>query len=229
MGISKALCLKVTAYLKKNDCIHWRSIMNDSQKSWNKATMIDTNNARHMSDLKDTLSSSISDVSVVTTQGSQGEYVGFTASSFLSVSLNPPLILVSLSKSLSTYEVFANSDNFAVNILAHDQQHLATTFSTKSLDRFEGLKTSLSNGGNPLFPCVSAWIDCKVFERIDAGDHTLYLGSVETFANYARAGLGYTNRQYFNSGLVKQQDQTVSSELCSLTEYPCEFLKSDCA
>lgn len=196
--------------------------MNDNLKSWNKARMINPNNTRQMSDLKDTLSSSISGVTVVTTQDPQGKYVGFTASSFLSVSLNPPLILVSLSKSLSTYDVFSSSDYFAVNILAHDQQHLATTFATKSLDRFEGLRTTLSNTGNPVFPCVSAWIDCKVVERIDAGDHTLYLGSIETFANYSRAGLGYTNRRYFNPELVMQQDQALSSELCSTKPYSCE-------
>jgi len=170
---------------------------------------------RYISDLKATLSSFVSGVTVVTTRAPCGSYKGFTASSFTPVSLDPPLILVSLSKSLSSYSAFAASEHFAINILAHDQRHLASIFSKPSLDRFEGLITTPSNNGNPLFPCVSAWIDCKVVERIDAGDHTLYLGSIDTFENFSRPGLAYVRQQFFNSETALLESNDTSRENCS--------------
>jgi hydroxymethylglutaryl-CoA lyase len=120
-------------------------------------------------------------VTVVTTIF-QGKPIGITASAFSSLSLEPPLVMVSLSKKLFTHQVIADSGKFAVNILAHDQHERGMIFAgmrPEIEDRFAGIVTDTAVTGCPIFPDALAWIDCTLWEQYDGGDHTIFVGEVQ--------------------------------------------------
>jgi flavin reductase (DIM6/NTAB) family NADH-FMN oxidoreductase RutF len=107
---------------------------------------------------------------------------GMTVSSFTSVSLSPPLILVSLSNDARTREMITQSQRFAVSVLAEDQQELADRFAGRiadSADRFEGVQHRLSGLGNPIPDGCLATLDCQVAEIFEAGNHSILIGQVE--------------------------------------------------
>lgn len=125
-----------------------------------------------------------SGVTVVTT--CHGETpIGITASSFTSLSLDPPLVLVSLNKRLFTHNVIAESGFFAVNVLSARQLDLGMRFAgmkPEIKDRFAGLKTATAVTGAPLLPDSLAWVDCTVWAMYDGGDHTIFVGEVRDLA-----------------------------------------------
>jgi flavin reductase (DIM6/NTAB) family NADH-FMN oxidoreductase RutF len=138
-----------------------------------------------------------SGVTVVTTSRN-GKPFGLTASSFASLSLDPPLVLVCLSRTLSTYEVIEAAGVFAVNILSANQRELGRRFAglhPAIHDRFEEVEWTPSQNGSPLLPGCLAWADCRVRNIYDGGDHSIFVGAVED-AGVTGAGepLLYHNR-----------------------------------
>lgn len=129
-------------------------------------------------------------MTVVTAQAADGKPRGFTANSFSSVSLDPPLLLVSIEKSSSNFEVFTKADGFAVNILSEGQKPISNIFSSPVQDRFSGADWHLGPQGAPILAGVSAWFDCALHQCVDAGDHTILLGRVAAFHAGTAAGLG---------------------------------------
>ena len=106
---------------------------------------------------------------------------GMTVSSFASVSLDPPLVLVCADKSSITLEVLEAGGVFAVNVLADDQQPLSDRFASKKDEhrRFEGVSWRRGATGAPLLDGTVAALDCRVVAAHDAGDHVIYVGQVE--------------------------------------------------
>lgn len=151
---------------------------------------------------KQAMSQFASGVTIVTTVF-QGETIGITASSFSSLSLEPPLVLVSLGKQLFTHQVIADSGKFAVNILALDQLDRGMIFAGMKPeidDRFAGFKTDTAVTGCPIFPDALAWVDCTVWEMYDGGDHTIFVGEVQdVFAADGGDPLLYHNRAWGRS------------------------------
>jgi len=147
--------------------------------------------------LRDAFGAFLTGVTIVTSTDKQGKPVGFTANSFSSVSLAPPLLSICLAKTASSYSLFNQTAHFAVNILAEDQKALSNTFARPSVDRFAGVDWQLSQNNNPLLKETAAWFDCTVYQRIDAGDHLLLLGEVKAFYNSGKTGLGYARGAYF--------------------------------
>lgn len=127
------------------------------------------------------MGSRASAVSIVTACGAGGRIHGMTVSDFTSVSLDPPLVLVSASKDARTLEVINEGRCYAINILAADQQDLSDLFASKSKEdvRFEGLEYTTGVTGAPLIPGAIANIDCRLVASHDAGDHILCIGEVE--------------------------------------------------
>lgn len=119
-----------------------------------------------------------SGVAVVTTADAEGRYRGFTASSFSSVSLAPPLVLVCLDRGAECLEAFARSDGFAVHVLRRDQRDLAARFARRGGDKFAGTRVSLSADGVPLLPLGLARLECRTERRVPAGDHVILIGEV---------------------------------------------------
>ncbi len=121
-----------------------------------------------------------SGVTVVTTLV-DGRWHGMTASSFSSVSLDPPLVSVCLAKALWTHGLIEGSGVFAVNILAKDQAPLGMLFAGQRpevTDRFEGLAARSATTGAPVLADALGWLDCRVRHAYDGGDHTIFVGEV---------------------------------------------------
>ncbi|MFC5834243.1 flavin reductase family protein [Nonomuraea insulae] len=116
---------------------------------------------------------------VVITAQNDGVPVGLTATSFSSVSLEPPLVSFYVDQSSTTWPLLRGADHFCVNILASDQADLAARFATKGVDRFAP-PTGWRPGplGAPLLMGVSAHLICLPYETAEVGDHTLVVGLV---------------------------------------------------
>ena len=154
-------------------------------------------------DLRRAFGSFMTGVTVVTTQGSDGMPVGFTANSFTSVSLDPPLLLVCPGKNLSSYNQFAACRHFAVNILAEGQEDVSNTFAGFKGDRFAKVGHSLDGRGIPLLKGAVATFSCATHNVVEAGDHCILVGQVETYAHTENPALGYANGRYFSLGLER--------------------------
>jgi 3-hydroxy-9,10-secoandrosta-1,3,5(10)-triene-9,17-dione monooxygenase reductase component len=125
-------------------------------------------------------------VTVVTARAPGGGDVGVTASSFNSVSLDPPLVLWSLNNSSSSLGAFLEGGRFAVHILAADQQELANRFAGRSGDRFAGLDVDRGDGDVPLLRHYAACFECRLAYCYEGGDHRILVGEVVRF--HARDG-----------------------------------------
>jgi flavin reductase (DIM6/NTAB) family NADH-FMN oxidoreductase RutF len=122
-------------------------------------------------------------VTIVTSRKANGDLVGLTANSFNSVSMSPPLVLWSLAQSAASMEAFATGSHYAINILSADQQELAKQFSTKGIDRFDGVSYQLGLAGAPLIDGAAATFECFNRSRYEEGDHVIFVGEVEHCAH----------------------------------------------
>lgn len=157
--------------------------------------MTDTTDTRRA--LRDAFGTFMTGVTVVTTTDAQGKPLGFTANSFASVSLDPPLLLVQIAKTSANYPTFASASGFAVNILSEGQKAISTTFARPVPDRFAGLDWQPGPQGAPILPDVAAWFDCTLHQMVEAGDHAILIGRVEAFHATTAPGLGYYRGTYF--------------------------------
>jgi flavin reductase (DIM6/NTAB) family NADH-FMN oxidoreductase RutF len=155
--------------------------------------------------LRDAFGCFMTGVTVVTTCGPDGTPFGFTANSFTSVSLDPPLLLVSMSNRSANLDRFAGGPGFAVNILAEAQRDLSATFARPADDRFAAVSWHRGPVGAPLLAGVAAWFDCTLDRAIPAGDHTLLLGRIGAFAATAAPGLGYHRGAYVTAAATAAQ------------------------
>ena len=117
-------------------------------------------------------------VTVITTKDKTGKPFGLTVNSFTSLSLNPPLVIVCVDKTVDCYPCFDESKVFAVNILSEDQEDLSRRFATKGIEKFEGIKWRMGNNGAPLLDGVMGIIECRVSHGYEGGDHTIFLGEI---------------------------------------------------
>lgn len=129
---------------------------------------------------KRTMAQFATGVTIVSTLGDEHP-VGITANAFCSVSLNPPLVLVSVAKSLHTHEQIVRHRLFAVSILSLEQMEWADRFAGRypeMQDRFEGIDYQSAVTGAPILPDSLAWIDCELRHVYEGGDHTIFVGEV---------------------------------------------------
>ncbi|MCX6048337.1 MAG: flavin reductase family protein [Chloroflexi bacterium] len=148
---------------------------------------------------RETMAHWASGVTVVTTLV-DGEPTGITASSFASLSLHPPQILVCINKKLHTHQAIETSGTFAVNILGIEHQAWGMRFAgmfPEIVDRFQGIAWETAVTGSPLLPGVLGWLDCEVRAAYMAGDHTIFVGEVmATSARKEGAPILYYNRKW---------------------------------
>lgn len=138
-------------------------------------------------ELRNCLGEFTTGVTVVTSVGEQAQPIGVTANSFSALSLEPPLVLWSLSKKSGSLALFAAHGFFAVNILSDQQQDAAMAFSRPSADRFTGVAFHQGLHELPMLENCLAYFVCKVSQALDQGDHVLFIGQVLEFeraANY---------------------------------------------
>lgn len=118
-------------------------------------------------------------VTIVTARTPTGDLVGFTANSFNSVSLDPPLVLWSLSRMARSMAALSTGSHYAINVLAADQRALAEVFATKGADRWAGVDFVSGVAGAPLLAGAAATFECFNRSRYDEGDHVIFVGEVE--------------------------------------------------
>jgi len=123
-------------------------------------------------------------VTIVTTR--LGDHLhGRTANAFTSVSLEPLLVLVCLDKKGDTHDLVQKSGIYAVNILSEEQEELSRLFARKDPDsshRLDSVPHRYAATGAPIIEGCLAYLDCRVVDAVDAGDHTIFLGKVEEAA-----------------------------------------------
>ena len=147
-------------------------------------------------ELRQVLGSFVTGVTVITTVDADGKAHGLTANSFSSVSLDPPLILWSQSKTAPSHPIFNASDRFVVNILADDQVAVSNRFARPSRNKFEGLETRIGLGGVPLILGCAAHLECRRVHGYPGGDHVVYVGEVERIERHPRQPLVFGGGKY---------------------------------
>ena len=117
-------------------------------------------------------------VTIVTARSPDGTRVGLTANSFNSVSLEPPLVLWSLSRQSSAMPVFLTASHYAIHVLSAQQKDLAIRFASKGIDRWAGLPDVEGVTGAPLIEGAIATFECFNRSRYEEGDHLIFVGEV---------------------------------------------------
>ena len=136
-----------------------------------------------------------STVTVVTAPGEPP--AGFTATSFTSVSLRPPIVSFCLNRESSSWPTVARAEYVAVHLLAHDQADLAGRFATSGIDRFAA-PTRWTPGPYevPILDGTLAWLLCRVLDRVVVGDHAIVLARPLRSQHTAGTPLIYHDRRY---------------------------------
>jgi flavin reductase (DIM6/NTAB) family NADH-FMN oxidoreductase RutF len=147
-------------------------------------------------EFRDALAQFATGVTVICAPGPEGRFVGFTANSFNSVSLDPPLVVWSLDRRAIGLGAFENAERYAINVLANDQVELARRFSRPHADRFAGVPYRLGMAGVPLIDGCVAWLECRQHARHRTGDHILFIGEVETCARNTGRGLVFHHGRF---------------------------------
>ncbi len=124
------------------------------------------------------LSSFPSGVTIVTTRSAEGTLYGFTASSFTSLSLDPPLVLVCLDRRADCFPVFTAAERFIVNIATPAHAELAVRFATKGEDKFAAGGFRFDEDDHPVLSDAAAVIRCALDEVVPGGDHVILIGRV---------------------------------------------------
>lgn len=115
----------------------------------------------------------------VVTALEDGVPVGFTCQSFVSLSLDPPLVALAPAKSSTSWPRIARAGTFCVNILADDQAGICRSMAVSGGDKFAGVAWHVAaRGGAPVIEGSLAWVDCRLELIHDAGDHELVIGRV---------------------------------------------------
>jgi len=117
-------------------------------------------------------------VTVITTKDAQGIPYGLTANAFMSLSLNPPLALISIDKTAQCYNCFDASKVFTVNFLSDKQEDISRRFATKGVDKFAGVEWHEGSNGAAILAGVIGYVECRIMESYDGGDHTLIVGDI---------------------------------------------------
>lgn len=130
-------------------------------------------------DFKHALGQFPSGVTVVVLDNGAGGIMGFTVSAFCSVSLEPPLVLISVDQSSECYEALGERGYFTVHILAEHQVELAYRFADGVEDKSDYTQWRINERGYPELTDALAWIECRLYARHPAGDHDIFVGRVE--------------------------------------------------
>jgi flavin reductase (DIM6/NTAB) family NADH-FMN oxidoreductase RutF len=152
---------------------------------------------------RDALSEFATGVTIIATREPQaapvaGEpcYAGFTANSFNSVSLDPPLVVWSLGNDARTLAAFERCGRYAISVLAQDQVEIARRFALPHADRFAGVPYALGWAQAPLIEGAVAWFECRHHSQQAAGDHVLFIGEVVRCTRRHGAGLVFHHGRF---------------------------------
>ncbi|MDJ1370878.1 flavin reductase [Gulosibacter molinativorax] len=140
----------------------------------------------------------ISGVTVVTTTDEEGKPRGLAVSAFSSVSLDPPLVLVCVQKTSSTYPSLFRSSHIGINALSSEQRETIGTFASKSADKFAEIDWHEGPNGSPLIDGSSASIEVEIKERFQALTHTIFIGRVQYAESTDDAPIIYKAAKFYD-------------------------------
>lgn len=138
----------------------------------------------------------VTGVTIVTARGTDGRPHGFTANSFTSVSLDPPLVLVCVGHETECFEVYRQCLRFAINVLGDSQRAISDRFATEHSDRFAGVRWREGSYGSPILEGCIASLECAAWQRIEAGDHMILVGRVLVCEDSTDRPLAYWRGRY---------------------------------
>lgn len=116
---------------------------------------------------------------VIVTATVDSDPVGMTLQSFLSLSIDPPLVLLSVAATSTSWPRIADARHFVVNVLTEHQSGLARQFAKSGVDKFDGVSyTTDAHSGAPHLDGAAAWINCRTEAEYDGGDHTIVVANV---------------------------------------------------
>jgi flavin reductase ActVB len=148
---------------------------------------------------RDALSAFPSGVTIVSTTDEAGRHWGFTASSFSSVSMDPPLVLVCIANTADSHAAFVTAQRYAINILSQDQKDIAMHFARKGVDKFGPHQFRYGTGDKPhppMLPGSMASLVCVARDVHEAGDHTVLIGEIQEVELCEATPLVYYNRGF---------------------------------
>ena len=163
-------------------------------------------------EFRNALGSFATGVTIVTTAGASKEPVGVTASSFNSVSIDPPLVLWSLAKESASLDAFRTSGHFAVHILSCLQEGLSNGFARSGTDKFANVNWEPGQLGSPVLDEFAAKFECRTVHQYEGGDHIIFVGEVIAFDKRDHAPLVFHGGQYAEARPRLREDGTPSVE-----------------
>ncbi|WP_371395279.1 flavin reductase [Fretibacter rubidus] len=164
-------------------------------------------------------------VTVVTTTNEAGEPVGVTASSFNSVSLDPPLVLWSLAKTSNSMPAYQSSGGFNVHILASHQDSLSNTFARPSENNFADVNWKPCDSGHPVLPEYATLFRCETQYQYEGGDHVIFVGKVVEFETHNYPVLVFHGGKYADAKVKpKKPEINLPSVDVESGQYTEEFL-----
>jgi flavin reductase (DIM6/NTAB) family NADH-FMN oxidoreductase RutF len=113
-----------------------------------------------------------------------GAPVGIAASSFVSVSMDPPLVSVCVQHTSSTWPLLADRPRLGLSVLGSGHDKACRQIASKTGDRFAGIAFTATDEGAVLLHDAAAWLDCSIFQVVEAGDHDLVLLKVEALQTH---------------------------------------------
>lgn len=143
---------------------------------------------------RDLMSKVCGPVVVITTMW-QGQPAGTTVSAFMSLSLQPPMVLLALDRTSRLLDKVTTTRQFGVNVLGTDQQHLAKAFASKGDNKFANVAWSLHRE-LPRLQGILGWARCEVTLVVPGGDHEIIVGSVKDIDSVDGSPLVYGRRTF---------------------------------
>lgn len=141
--------------------------------SFRTGTMVDSSEFRRV------LGHWTTGVAVVATVGADGEPRGLTANAVASVSLDPPLVLACVERGAETHDAIRTAGFFAISVLTQDDERAARNFAgDDGADKFRGFAWRAEVTGAPVLDGALAWVDCRIRDVFDGGDHSICVGGV---------------------------------------------------
>ncbi|MEW4467406.1 flavin reductase family protein [Parasphingorhabdus sp. JC815] len=179
-----------------------------------------TNLPLNTQEFRNALGSFATGVTIVTTATDPYMPVGVTASSFNSVSLDPPLVLWSLAKSSQSLDAFRDSGHFAVHILSCLQEDLSNAFARSGTDKFANVDWQTGTIGSPVLNNFAARFECRTVHQYEGGDHIIFVGEVIAFDRCDQSPLVFHGGSYAEtrSRISADHGPTVEPDEARFTE-----------
>lgn len=177
-------------------------------------------------DFREALAGFATGVTIVTAVDKDGQKIGMTASSFNSVSMDPPLILWSVTKTALSAHGFRDAEKFCVHILSAQQVETSNKFAAAGTDKFAGVNHTVNEAGVPVLDEFVSRFDCRSWAVHEGGDHWILVGLVQDLEIKKREGLIFSRGQYATSSPLSlpspsnsPSEQTEEGEIENLLIY----------